>query len=96
MSILLQFIGELLHFAGVVASAVIIRWLLELSTPARDWHTVKYGAEWLYDSIRIPDWREWFNMDRLSRLREHPDAVIVVDGSAIPLERAVTPDGAPA
>lgn len=79
MQILLEIVSELIKISGMLISAIAIRWLMDLSTPTRDWHTVKMGAEWFYDSIRIPDWREWFNMERLTRLRNHPDAAVVWD-----------------
>lgn len=85
-SLWFEFFANLLHICSMATIAIIFRWLLNLSTPTQDWHTVKASAEWAYDSLRIPDWREWFNMDRLTRLRTHPDvpqaqhvAVIIVE-----------------
>lgn len=71
-------IGQLLyelctHLAQVLsmaAGALMMRWLLNLSTPREDWHLAKQAVEYAYDSIRIPDWRDYVNMARLEQLRE--------------------------
>jgi hypothetical protein len=90
---LLELVSEFIKILGMACSALIIRWMMEISTPRHDWMLVKQTFEYAYDSVRIPDWREWFNMDRLSRLREHPDVrPIVVESFIIPI---VTPSDLP-
>lgn len=43
----LKIIGELLTLGFALASAIFVRWLLDMSTPGKDWRWVKRQFAWV-------------------------------------------------
>jgi len=43
----LKIIGELLTLGFALASAIFVRWMLEMSTPAKDWAWLKRKFAWI-------------------------------------------------
>ena len=43
----LQLIGEVLTLGFALASAIFVRWMLDMSTPEKDWAWVKRQFAWV-------------------------------------------------